>query len=62
MAVPGSVLFSFISNIKDEKSVILEGFEGNLKVSTTNIQQLLNVNHLKNFQIFQELKTEKPLF
>jgi DNA polymerase-3 subunit beta len=36
LTVPGNVLYSFISNIKNEKNITLEEVEGNLKVSTTH--------------------------
>lgn len=36
VTVPGNVIYSFISNIKNEKNITLEESEGNLKISTTH--------------------------
>lgn len=35
VAVPGNILFGFISSIKNEKSIVFEEKDGNLKVSTS---------------------------
>jgi len=49
VAVPGNILYSFLSSIKNDKSVLLEEVSGNLKVSTPRYTTLIKCLPTEDF-------------
>ncbi len=60
IAVSGSVLHNFISNITNDKNVMLEVIEGNLKVSTKHSQSLIKAFPTDDFPNIPKVSTDKP--
>jgi DNA polymerase III subunit beta len=59
VAVPGNIIYSFISNIKDEKNVTLEEVEGNLKLSTSHHSTLIKCYPTEDFPIISKIEDGK---
>jgi len=60
IAVSGSVLFNFISNITNDKNVSLEVVNNNLKVSTKHSESIIKAFPVDDFPNIPKIKTEKP--
>ncbi len=60
VAVSGSILYNFISNITNDKNIILEVIEGNLKVSTKHSQSLIKAFPVDDFPNIPKVSVEKP--
>lgn len=60
VAVSGSVLYNFISNITNDKNVTLEVIAGNLKVSTKHSESLIKAFPVDDFPNIPKIKSDKP--
>jgi len=61
VAVPGSVLYTFLSNIKNEKNITIEEVEGNLKVSTSRHSTVIKCFPTEEFPIIPHIEGEKKI-
>lgn len=59
VAVPGSIISSFISTLQDEKSIKLETQEGNLLVSTLHNSTLIKTLPVEDFPTIPQVPEEK---
>jgi len=59
IAVSGSVLYNFISNINNDKNVNLEVIDGNLKVYTKHNQSIIKAFPIDDFPNIPKIKNEK---
>jgi DNA polymerase-3 subunit beta len=59
VAVSGSILYSFISNITNDKNVTLEAVEGNLKVSTKHSESIIKAFPVDDFPNIPRVLNEK---
>lgn len=60
IAVSGSVLYNFISNITNDKNVNLEVVGGNLKVSTKHSESLIKAFPVDDFPNIPKVVSDKP--
>lgn len=60
VAVSGSVLYNFISNITNDKNVSLELINGNLKVSTKHSESLIKAFPVDDFPNIPKVVSDKP--
>lgn len=60
IAVSGSVLYNFISNIPNDKNINLEEVGGNLKISTNHTESLIKSFPVDDFPNIPKIKTDKP--
>src|ERR1700733_10661721 len=60
VAVSGSVLYNFISNITNDKNINLEVLEGNLKVSTKHSQALIKAFPTDDFPTIPKVQSDTP--
>ncbi len=60
VAVSGSVLYNFISNITNDKNVVLEEVSGNLKISTKHSQSLVKTFPVDDFPNIPKFSSDKP--
>jgi len=60
IAVSGSVLYSFISNIINDKNVTLEDIEGNLRVSTKHSESIIKSFPIDDFPNIPKVTNETP--
>lgn len=60
IAVSGSVLYNFISNITNDKNVVLETIEGNLKVSTKHSESIIKAFPVDDFPNIPKVLNDKP--
>jgi len=61
VAVSGSVLNNFISNLQNDKNVTLEVIDGNLKVSTKHSYAIIKASPVDDFPIISKIEDEKPI-
>jgi DNA polymerase III subunit beta len=59
VAVPGTILSHFISNLKDEKSIKLEVVDGNLSVSTQNNATIIKSLPYDDFPTIPNVSAER---
>ncbi|MEI6528390.1 MAG: DNA polymerase III subunit beta [bacterium] len=59
VAVPGSVLNSFLSNLQDDKSINLELVEGNLVVFSSNNKAVIKTFTVDDFPTIPSVENEK---
>ena len=60
IAVSGSVLYNFISNITNDKNVNLEVVNGNLKVSTKHTESIIKAFPVDDFPNIPKVSSDKP--
>ncbi len=60
VAVSGSVLYNFISNLTNDKNITLEVIDGNLKVSTKHSESLIKAFPVDDFPNIPKISTDKP--
>ena len=60
VAVSGSVLYNFISNITNDKNITLEVSSGNLKVSTNHSQSIIKAFPVDDFPNIPRIEDKKP--
>lgn len=60
IAVSGSVLYNFISNITNDKNVKLEAIDGNLRVSTTHSESIIKAFSPDDFPNIPKILSDKP--
>ncbi len=60
VAVSGSILYNFISNITNDKNVILEEFSGNLKISTKHSESVIKAFSAEDFPNIPKVLSDKP--
>jgi DNA polymerase-3 subunit beta len=60
LAVSGSVLYNFISNITNDKNVTLEEINGNLKVSTKHSESTIKAFPVDDFPNIPKVLSDKP--
>jgi len=60
IAVPGSILNNFISNITNDKNINLEVIEGNLKVYTKHSQSIIKAFTTEDFPNIPKVLSETP--
>jgi DNA polymerase III subunit beta len=60
VAVSGSVLNSFISNLTNDKNVTLESIEGNLKVHTKHSESIIKAFPADDFPTIPKVEDEHP--
>ncbi|KND47980.1 MAG: DNA polymerase III, beta subunit [Parcubacteria bacterium C7867-006] len=60
VAVSGSVLYNFISNLTNDKNVNLELIGGNLKVSTKHSESIIKAFPVDDFPNIPKVVTDKP--
>lgn len=60
VAVSGSVLYNFISNITNDKNVTLELIGGNLKVSTKHSESIIKAFPVDDFPNIPKVASDKP--
>ncbi len=60
IAVPGAILNNFISNIINDKNIILEVIDNNLKVSTKHSESLIKTFPIDDFPNIPKIIGEKP--
>ncbi len=61
VAVAGSILTSFVSNVSNDKNITLEVVAGNLKVSTKHSQSLIKAFPVDDFPMIPKVSDETPL-
>lgn len=60
VAVSGSVLYNFLSNINNDKNVSLEETEGNLKVSTKHLESVIKAFPVDDFPNIPKVESSTP--
>ncbi len=60
IAVSGAVLYNFISNIPNDKNVVLENVDGNLKVSTKHTESIIKAFPTDDFPNIPKVSTHTP--
>ena len=60
VAVSGSILYNFISNITSDKNIILEDVVGNLKILTKHSQSIIKTFPIDDFPNIPKVLNEKP--
>ena len=60
IAVSGSVLYNFISNITNDKNIVLEEVSGNLKISTKHSESLIKTFPIDDFPNIPKVSKDKP--
>ncbi len=60
IAVSGSVLYNFISNITNDKNITLEDIGGNLKVSTKHTESIIKSFPIDDFPNIPKVVNDKP--
>ena len=60
IAVSGSVLYNFISNITNDKNISLEVIGGNLKVKTKHSESLIKAFPVDDFPNIPKVSSDKP--
>jgi DNA polymerase-3 subunit beta len=60
IAVPGSILHNFISNITNDKNITLEVVDGNLKISTKHSESVIKAFPVDDFPNIPKIATENP--
>ncbi len=60
VAVSGSVLYNFISNITNDKNITLEVVSGNLKISTKHSQSTIKAFGVNDFPNIPKVSSDKP--
>ena len=60
VAVSGSVLYNFISNITNDKNITLEALDGNLKVSTKHSQSIIKSFPVDDFPNIPKVTSSTP--
>lgn len=61
VAVIGSVLHNFISNISNDKNITLEEISGNLKISTKHSESLIKAFPVDDFPTIPKVSDDTPL-
>jgi|SRR3989344_1311822 len=61
VAVSGSILSNFVSNITNDKNIILESIGGNLKVSTKHSQSVIKAFSADDFPTIPKVSSEKTV-
>jgi DNA polymerase III subunit beta len=59
VAVPGTILHNFISNIPNDKNITLEEVNGNLKISTKHSQSVIKAFPIDEFPSIPKVSSEK---
>ena len=60
IAVSGSVFYNFISNIINDKNIVLEDVYGNLKISTKHTESIIKSFPVDDFPNIPKVSNEKP--
>lgn len=60
IAVSGSILYNYISNIHNDKNVFLEEINGNLKVSTKHSESIIKAFPVDDFPNIPRVQSDKP--
>ncbi len=60
VAVSGSILYNFISNITNDKNITLEEIGGNLKVSTKHSESIIKAFPVDDFPNIPKVASDKP--
>ena len=60
VAVSGSILYNYISNITNDKNVTLEEISGNLKVSTKHSESIIKAFPVDDFPNIPKVVSDKP--
>ncbi len=60
IAVSGSVLYNFITNITNDKNIKLETIDGNLKVSTKHSESIIKAFPVDDFPNIPKVSSDKP--
>ncbi|MEQ1500077.1 MAG: DNA polymerase III subunit beta [Parcubacteria group bacterium] len=60
IAVSGSVLYNFISNITNDKNISLEEVNGNLKISTKHTESVIKSFPIEDFPNIPKVVSDKP--
>lgn len=60
IAVPGSILYNFISNITNDKNITLEVVSGNLKVLTKHSESLIKAFPIDDFPNIPKISNTTP--
>ena len=60
VAVSGSVLYNFISNITNDKNITLEALSGNLKVSTKHTESIIKSFPIDDFPSIPKISNDTP--
>src|SRR3989344_5898732 len=60
VAVSGSVLYNFISNITNDKNITLESVDGNLKVYTKHSESLIKAFPIDDFPSIPKVQSDTP--
>ncbi len=60
VAVSGTILYNFLSNITNDKNVTLEGIDGNLKVSTNHSESIIKSFPVDDFPNIPKVVSDKP--
>ncbi len=60
VAVSGSVLYNFVSNLTNDKNVTLEEVSGNLKVSTKHSESIIKAFPTDDFPNIPKVSNDKP--
>ncbi len=60
IAVSGAVLYSFISNILNDKNVTLEDIDGNLKISTNHSESIIKSYPIDDFPNIPKVTNPNP--
>lgn len=60
VAVSGSILYNFISNITNDKNIKLEVVDGNLKVSTSHSESIIKAFPVDDFPTIPKISSDKP--
>jgi len=55
IAVPGNILSSFLSNLKEENNIIFEEKEGNLEIKAGNIKSLIKGQPAEDFPVIPKV-------
>ena len=61
IAVSGSVLYNFISNIINDKNITLEDISGNLKISTKHTESIIKSFSVDDFPTIPKVLSDLPL-
>ncbi|MFZ2621227.1 MAG: DNA polymerase III subunit beta [Minisyncoccia bacterium] len=60
VAVPGSILYNFISNITNDKNIILEVVGGNLKIQTKHSESIIKTFPIDDFPNIPKVLNNTP--
>lgn len=60
VAVSGSILYNYITNITNDKNVVLESVDGNLKVITKHSESIIKSFPIDDFPNIPKIESDKP--